>query len=66
LSAEIDLKPFWTDEQLDRMFGGAERETLDDMSIQLSVIVSCKDEPQQAELLTELESRGFACKLMST
>ncbi len=66
LSAEIDLKPFWSPDQLDRMFGTAERETMDDLSIQLSVIVSCKDEPQQAELLTELESRGFTCKLMST
>jgi hypothetical protein len=66
-SAEMDLKPFFTADELGNILGSeTETEVSDDQTGELSghynVMVECGSEVSQLELMERLMQEGFACR----
>lgn len=64
----FNFRDFWTDDEFSRAFGDEDEEEpsseaqLD--AIEYKLVVDCTDEDDQAELLSELESRGRTVKAL--
>jgi hypothetical protein len=67
LDGEVDLKQFWSEDELKNLFGDEEKplDTLEqEMDLSYKVIVQCHSEAHQGEIMQELEDRGLKCTLL--
>jgi len=68
MAHESNLSPFFTEKELRKMgVGLADGEgggVAPDMPVIFSVIVDCKGEKAQNDLLTRLEKEGYSCRLL--
>jgi hypothetical protein len=67
LDGEVDLKQFWSEDELKNLFGDEEKplDTLEqEMDLSYKVIVQCHSEAHQGEIIQELEDRGLKCTLL--
>jgi hypothetical protein len=66
LQPEVDLKPFFTGKELDKMSGQAPEELTLDPNLSFAVIVRCESEQQQATLLERFAAEGLTCEALTT
>jgi ParB-like chromosome segregation protein Spo0J len=73
LSGELDLTPFWTDDELKAATGEGLVNAVSPIapaqgaySEQFGIIVICKDEADQRKVYEKLTGDGFACRVVVT
>jgi hypothetical protein len=66
LSAEVDLEKFWTEKELEILLDQEAASDASDISIEskYAVLIECKSEQEQTQLLRRFTKEGFSCRAL--
>lgn len=71
ISSEQDLDPWFTSDELAKLFGDKDEEDLaadqtDQLTETFSILITCTDEVEQAAALETLTNQGFQCRALNS